>query len=168
MDYLSKKERDALEAEGVHSDMKAVVARTLELLESGGSGVRVYVFQTLRTEGEQAKLVKSGKSKRMDSRHLTGHAVDLTPRTELGRPSWPDDWKGVWEIAGAIRTAAAQLGVPLVWGACWCRIDNTSAPLRELVEDYKRRKRQQGKTPFLDGVHFELFEKAYPNPAQAA
>lgn len=168
MDYLSKKEKEALAAAGVHGDLRAVVLRALELLEAGGSGVRAYVFHVLRTEAEQAKLVKAGKSKRADSRHLTGHAADLTPRTESGRPSWPDDWKGVWEVAEAMRQAARELRTPLVWGACWCRIDDTSAPLRELVEGYKLRKRRQGKTPFLDGVHFELWEKAYPAPGPAA
>ena len=69
----------------------------------------------------------------MNSRHLTGHAVDLAPYIG-GEIRW--DWPPFHHIAAAMKAAAAELAVPLTWGGDW-------------------------KT-FKDGPHFELHRGTYP------
>ena len=59
---------------GVHPDMVAVVSRAIELSEQDFS-----VLEGIRHINRQRELVKTGKSTTMNSRHLTGHAVDLVP-----------------------------------------------------------------------------------------
>jgi hypothetical protein len=49
----------------------------------------------------------------MNSRHLTGHAVDLVPYPV----SW--DWKYFYPIAEAMKDAARELNVELEWGGDW-------------------------------------------------
>jgi len=58
-------------------------------------------------------LVATGKSTTMNSRHLTGHAVDLVPYPV----SW--DWEHFYPIADAMKAAAEELGVDLEWGGDW-------------------------------------------------
>ena len=72
----------------------------------------------MRTYAEQRKLVARGVSRTMNSRHLTGHAVDVIPYPI------PRDWNeyrgSQWaEISRAMKTAAKQLGVSLEWGGDW-------------------------------------------------
>ena len=100
------------------------------------SPVPFAVIEGLRTRERQAKLVKAGASKTMNSYHLTGHAVDLWPvDPETGR-NLPSDaafprgsvearaadralWEALHKIAGAMKSAAAARGVDLTWGGDW-------------------------------------------------
>ena len=59
---------------GVHPDLVAVVKRAIEITEQDFS-----VIEGIRNIDRQRKLVAQGKSQTMNSRHLTGHAVDLAP-----------------------------------------------------------------------------------------
>jgi hypothetical protein len=61
----------------------------------------------------QAELVARGASRTMNSRHLTGHAVDLVA-LDRGRVSW--QWEDYYEVAAAMQAAAHELGVPVRWG----------------------------------------------------
>lgn len=67
---LSKKSLDRMK--GVHPDLVKVVKRAIQISE-----VDFTVTEGLRDIERQRELVKSGASKTMNSRHLTGHAVDL-------------------------------------------------------------------------------------------
>ena len=58
--------------EGVHPDLVKVVHRAAAL-----SDIDFTVLEGLRTVARQKQLVKAGASKTMNSRHITGHAVDL-------------------------------------------------------------------------------------------
>ncbi len=86
----------------------------------------------MRTKARQEQLVKAGASRTMNSRHLTGHAVDLAALVG-GRIRW--DWPLYASLADAMKTAAKELGVAIVWGGDWPR--------------------------FRDGPHFELDRKIY-------
>jgi len=66
-------EKSLIELKGVHPELFAVVNRALELTVQDFA-----VHDGLRTLDEQKKLVASGASQTMDSRHLTGHAVDFS------------------------------------------------------------------------------------------
>ena len=93
---------------GVHPDLVSVVHRAIELTEQDFT-----VIEGLRSVERQRKLVAEGKSKTMNSRHLTGHAVDIAP--------WPISWE--WDkfypIADAMKQAARELDIPLEWGGDW-------------------------------------------------
>jgi len=59
---------------GIHPDLRRVIDRALL-----DSPLDFVVIEGLRTKERQKQLVASGASKTMNSRHLTGHAVDLVP-----------------------------------------------------------------------------------------
>ena len=114
--------------QGVHADLQRVVMRAIELTD-----VDFVVLEGLRSNERQAALVKAGASRTMDSRHITGHAVDLGAWVDK-RVAW--DWPLYHTIAVAMLYAAKELKVPIVWGGDWKR--------------------------FPDGPHFELDRKVYP------
>ena len=111
---------------GVHPDMVAVVKKAIEI-----TGVDFTVIEGIRNINRQRELFKAGKSTTMNSRHITGHAVDMVP--------WPVDWEDLerFEVmAEAMKAAAEELEIPIVWGGDW--------------------------KSFYDAPHFELDRKAYP------
>jgi len=94
--------------QGVHPDLIGVVKRAIEITEQDFS-----VIEGVRNIDRQRKLVAQGKSTTMNSRHLTGHAVDLAPYPL----SW--DWEYFYPIADAMKAAAEEQGVDLEWGGDW-------------------------------------------------
>lgn len=121
---LSKRSLDNLK--GVHPDLVAVVHRALEI-----SPIDFAVIEGLRSVERQKQLVAAGASRTMRSRHLTGHAVDLA--AYVGGIRW--DWTLYDALGVAMKTAAKELGVAIVWGGDWT---------------------------FRDGPHFELDRAKYP------
>ena len=93
---------------GVHPDLVAVVKRAIEITEQDFS-----VTEGIRHIERQRQLVATGKSTTLNSRHLTGHAVDLVPYPV----SW--DWEYFYPIADAMKQAAEELDVDLEWGGDW-------------------------------------------------
>ena len=65
---------------GIHPDLRRVLDRALR-----DSPLDFVVIDGLRTKERQKQLVAAGASKTMNSRHLTGHAVDLCPLLDLDR-----------------------------------------------------------------------------------
>lgn len=73
----------------------------------------------LRSKERQAQLVKEKKSTTSNSRHLTGHAVDLAAwvvSEDTGKGSVPWDWKYYHQIAKAMKQAANELKISIEWG----------------------------------------------------
>ena len=104
---LGSKSRRALN--GVHPDLVRVVERAITLTKKDFT-----VIEGLRTRERQRELVRRGASRTMNSRHLTGHAVDITPYPI----SW--DWDdGYYDIADAMKEAARLEGVEIEWGGDW-------------------------------------------------
>lgn len=126
MYVLSKKSLDRLT--GVHPDLVRVVKRALEI-----TTVDFAVLEGVRSKARQEQLVKAGASQTLNSRHLTGHAVDLGAYVS-GSVRW--DWPLYHKIADAMKQASAELGVPIEWGGDWQK--------------------------FKDGPHFQLPRKEYP------
>ncbi len=114
----------------VHGDLARVVERAIAI-----SDVDFRVLEGVRTRARQKALVAAGASRTMNSRHLTGHAVDLGALVN-GRIAW--DWPLYTKIAHAMKRAAHEAAVPIIWGGDWPR--------------------------FRDGPHFELLRAAYPVP----
>lgn len=112
---------------GVHPDLVRVVKRAIAL-----TPVDFRVTEGLRSSERQRELVKAGASKTMNSRHLTGHAVDVVALVG-GKVRW--DWPLYDRIAKAFKAAAKAEGVPLEWGGDW---------------------------KMRDGPHFQLPWKQYP------
>lgn len=143
------------ELAGVHADLVAVVHRAIELTVQDFA-----VHDGLRTLDEQRSLLDKGASQTMDSRHITGHAVDLVPVIN-GKLRW--EWDPIYKIAEAVRMAARERGVPLRWGGAWdlTFTDQTDSP-EDLVLDYVARRKAAGKKAFIDGPHYELPRALYP------
>lgn len=114
--------------EGVNPALVALVKKAAAM-----SDLDFTVLEGLRTVARQKQLVAQGASKTMNSRHITGHAVDLAPLID-GKVSW--DWPLYHRLAKIVKAAAAELGQPIEWGGDW--------------------------RTFKDGPHWQLPWKQYP------
>ena len=106
---LSKRSLDRLV--GVNPNLVKVVTRAIEI-----TPVDFVVLEGLRTRERQAQLVASGASQTMNSRHLTGDAVDLGAWVG-NEVRW--DWPLYHKIAAAMKQAAKDVDVPVEWGGDW-------------------------------------------------
>ena len=97
--------------QGIHPDLVMVTTHALSL-----SPVDFVVIDGLRTMDEQKILFAKGKSRRLDSRHLTGHAIDFAAWVN-GEISW--DIAHYKRITESFSKAAQQLGVRIVRGIDW-------------------------------------------------
>lgn len=122
---------------GLQSKAKlSTVNKSLQDLFYAAIGEAPYDFsitEGLRSLERQKQLFKDGKSKTMNSRHLTGNAVDVCIIID-GKASW--DFDKYVELAEYIKKIAKAVNVPIVWGGDW--------------------------ESFRDGPHYELDRKVYP------
>ena len=113
---------------GVHPDLVKVMEEAIK-----ESPLDFSITEGLRTKERQQELFSAGKSQTMNSRHLTGKAVDIAVIKD-GTVTW--DFKYYQLVADHIKGVATKLGIPLVWGGDW--------------------------VSFKDGPHFELNKSKYP------
>lgn len=142
---------------GVHPDLVKVVERAIKITSQDFT-----VFEGLRTLAKQQEYVRKGVSKTMNSKHLKqssgfGHAVDLVPYV-AGTLRW--EWPIIYPIAAAMRVAAEELKVNLIWGGVWDRelkaLPKDANGIKAAVNAYVDRRRKLGRTAFIDGPHFEI------------
>jgi hypothetical protein len=114
--------------EGVHPDLVKVLEYAIH-----HTPLDFTVIEGLRSLKRQRELVKSGASQTLQSRHLTGHAVDVAPWVG-GTVSW--SWEHFNVLGPTVLAAAKTLQIALEWGGNW--------------------------TGFRDGPHFQLPRKDYP------
>jgi len=107
--------------EGVHPDLVRVVKRAAAM-----SDLDFTVLEGLRTEARQQQLFKQGATKTLNSRHITGHAVDLAPML-AGKVSW--DWPLYHRLAKTVKSAADLANVLLQWGGDWTFKDGPNLQL---------------------------------------
>ena len=112
---------------GVHPDLVKVVEKAITLTE-----IDFRVTEGLRSKTRQIELVNKGASKTLNSRHITGHAVDVVALIG-GSVRW--DWPPYDKIAKAFKQASKELNIPIIWGGDWKN--------------------------FKDGPHFELDRNVY-------
>ncbi len=112
---------------GVHQDLVIVITVALTRTDIDFS-----VIEGLRTVERQRELVASGASRTMNSRHITGHAVDVAPYVN-GSIRW--DWPLYKKLGKTVKKAAEDHGIPITWGGDW--------------------------RSFPDGPHFELSRRYY-------
>lgn len=120
--------RSAGNLHDVHPDLQMVVRAALNITK-----VDFAVIEGVRTKRRQKELFEAGASTTMNSRHLTGHAVDLAAYVQ-GSIAW--DWPLYDQIAEAMKTAADEHHVLIEWGGDW--------------------------QSFKDGPHFQLPVAFYP------
>lgn len=121
-------ERSLRALKGVHPDLVKVAIRALQISE-----IDFIVIEGLRTMDRQRHLVKQGASRTLNSRHLTGKAIDVVATLSAGTVSWKHaDMK---KVSKAFKAAAKELGVAIVWGGDW--------------------------KGFVDTPHYELDRKVY-------
>ena len=120
--------RSIARLQDVHPDLVRVVRRAAAM-----SSLDFTVLEGLRTLVRQKQLLAQGATRTLNSRHLTGHAVDLAPMIG-GTVSW--DWPLYHRLAKIVKAAAEHEDVPITWGGDW--------------ENFK------------DGPHWELPWKQYP------
>jgi len=121
-------QRSLKNLKGIHPDLRIVIDRALN-----EGPLDFIVIEGLRTEDRQRQLVASGASQTMNSRHLTGHAVDLLP---IGPNGAEFSWPLYDKLGPAIERIAEEENVKIVWGGRWKSL--------------------------RDGPHFELDRTAYP------
>lgn len=129
-------DRDMQRLHGVHPDL-------VKLVTEARSHLSFFVLEGMRTYERQVQLVASGASRTMNSRHLTGHAVDLMPWVDANgnhvidrdEINW-SNWGLFAAVAKAMKEASQTLGIPIEWGGDW--------------------------VGFKDGPHFQLPWGTYP------
>ena len=114
---------------GVHPDLVKVARRALEL-----TTIDFMVIEGKRNEARQRQLVANGASQTMNSRHLTGHAIDCAPLVNKQIP-W-NDWAQFRKVNDAMMQAAKEFNIDIEWGGNWKSLK--------------------------DGPHFQLTRKSYP------
>lgn len=121
---------------GIHPDLRRVMDRALQ-----EAPFAFVVTEGLRTAARQRELVRIGASKTLNSRHITGHAVDLVPYVDIDKDGKVEveemySWPLYHRLAPTIKAAAVAEKVALVWGGDWAK--------------------------FRDGPHWELDRRKYP------
>lgn len=113
--YFSKRSETNLQ--GVAPLLRAIARRALYLSE-----VDFVITEGLRTMQRQKELVRQGKSKTFNSKHLPqvdgyGYAIDLAAYDEYGQITW--ELAYYKRIAIAFEKAANELGGQVTWGGTW-------------------------------------------------
>ena len=136
--------------EGINPQLIEVVKTAITLTK-----VDFGVTCGMRTVEEQEKLVASGASQTMKSKHLEGRAVDLV--AYIG-PNVTWALNKYDELADAMAAAAKQKGVALKWGAAWTvgNIADWDGSMEDAMNTYVDVRRSQGRRPFIDAPHFEI------------
>ena len=136
--------------EGVNEELVRVVKRAIAVTK-----VDFGVIEGVRSEEKQRELVAAGASQTMESKHLTGRAVDLMAYIN-GRGSW--ELSLYDDIAHAMRQAAIEQNIGIRWGAAWIIPDIRvwTGPMDAAMNYYIDSRRRQNKRPFIDAPHFEL------------
>ena len=111
----------------VHPDLQTLFKRAITASPHDFS-----ITEGVRSQERQKALYEAGKSQTMNSRHITGKAVDIAIFVN-GKLTW--DYKYYIEVANHIKLVAKSMSIPIVWGG-----------------DF---------VSFKDGPHYELSRKVY-------
>lgn len=90
------------------------------------------ITEGIRTLERQKELFAAKKSTTLNSRHLTGKALDISVIVD-GKVTW--DIQAYKVVAEHIKSVAKLMNIAIVWGGDW--------------------------KSFVDGPHFELDKKVY-------
>jgi peptidoglycan L-alanyl-D-glutamate endopeptidase CwlK len=148
-------ERSKIRLIDVHPLLVNVVNTAIKLTQ-----IDFGITEGTRTLERQKKLVESGASQTLKSKHLIqkdgfSHAIDTMAYID-GRGSW--EMPLYQQIADAFKIAAQKHGVKLTWGAAWHieDISNYQGDMCDAMNEYIDLRRSQGRKPFIDGPHFQI------------
>lgn len=104
---------------GIHPDLRRVLDRALQ-----ESPIDFVVIEGLRTMERQREMLRIKATTTLNSRHLTGHAVDIYAYVDInadGKVTFEEmsNARLMKQIADAIKAAARAENVPIVWGGDW-------------------------------------------------
>lgn len=122
---LSQRSKDRLK--GIHPDLVKVIEEAIK-----NSPLDFSITEGLRTKERQKELFSAGKSMTMNSRHITGHAVDIAVIKD-GTVTW--DLKYYRIVTDHLKQVAKTLNIPIICGIDW--------------------------SSFIDGPHIELNKAFY-------
>lgn len=140
--------------QGVHASLVGVVE-----LAIGYSAQDFTVQEGVRTLAQQRVDLASGVSKTLASKHLVqpdgfGHAVDLVPWVN-GAAVW--SWPLIYPIVVAMKRAAAEKSVVIIWGGVWDRflgdLPADALGIQHACAAYCTR---HPGPDFIDGPHFQI------------
>lgn len=120
-------QRSISNLQGVHGDLRRVANMALKR-----SPYDFGVTSGVRTIEQQKVLVDTGRSQAINSRHLSGHAIDIAVYA-YGAPTWDIEYYKA--VADVFKAVGEELGVPVEWGGDW--------------------------TTLVDGPHFQLPKAVY-------
>jgi len=91
----------------IHRNLIHLMTKVLEILD-------ISIVEGLRSPEKQASLFAAGKSRTLESKYLTGLAVDVAP--------YPIDWedtRGFYFLAGVVRSLSHVQEISVRWGGDW-------------------------------------------------
>lgn len=115
--------------------LQGVRPELVNVIKAAAERSKFRVTEGLRSKERQATLVKARKSKTMNSRHITGHAIDFIAIGADGIATY--DMDDMARVVSVIKDCAAEQGVMIECGFDWG----------------------------WDAPHIELDRKAYPAQA---
>lgn len=101
--------------EGIHPKLRQLCERTIQI-----TPYNFVITEGKRTLATQKKYVKEGKSQTMNSKHLSGNAIDF-----VDFPDFSYDVKKMTAIAKAFKKASKELNIPIIWGGDWKTLVDT-------------------------------------------
>lgn len=104
---------------GIHPDLRKLADAVLQ-----AAPWPIRVTEGLRTLERQKQLVAIKASKTMNSRHLTGHAIDVVPYIDLDRDGKIEteelyNKELFRQLIPIAKDCAEKLGTEMVWGYDW-------------------------------------------------
>lgn len=112
---------------GVNPLLVKIAYRALEI-----STADFAVIEGVRTLEKQKENVKKGVSKTLNSRHLTGDAIDILPSAIKPGMDWKPEYFD--PVLNAIKQAGDELGIKLRFGKNWK--SDPSLPVETRFPDY--------------------------------
>lgn len=109
-------DRSKAAVEGVNPALYKLTCLVFKRLE--GTEYRIVITEGLRTPKRQQVLLSSGKSSTLNSRHLTGHAVDFAVFLN-GELTWV--FEHYEKIAQIWKECSRDAGTQITWGGDWTK-----------------------------------------------
>lgn len=94
--------------------LQGVDLRLVRICEKVVEAYDISILEGRRTPERQRQLYAEGKTRTLNSKHLTGLAVDVAPYPI----DWDDERRFIY-MAGHMMMAAADIGARLRWGGNW-------------------------------------------------
>jgi peptidoglycan L-alanyl-D-glutamate endopeptidase CwlK len=104
-------------------NLKEVAPSLVKLWTRVNTFVPITVVEGKRSKARQEELVKSGASKKTDSKHCVeplAEATDVVPSDF----NWskPNEWKELrklYYLAGIVKALSLEMGIKIRWGGDW-------------------------------------------------